>query len=113
MGPSLPGRPGGSGSTPSSSFEDVRKDVEPLPAAGRQDIENDVEACCNPRVPCDAFIDTSMPTMVRGMDGLGGGEQHGESCCVVTGADRPFLAHPCQRAADGASDRRPQGVGDA
>ena len=74
---------------PNNGFGDVLKKVESLPAEKRQEIERDIEACyaarpklamvdsnrgiTNLHVPSDIIIDASMPSMIRGMDGLGGG----------------------------------------
>merc|ERR1711957_923752 len=68
--------------------DDVSKMAQ-LPEEKKAEIEKDIEACyasrpklamvnsnrgiTNLHVPSDVIIDASMPSMIRGMDGLGGG----------------------------------------
>ena len=63
--------------------------MESLPASKKDEIQKDIDACyasrpklamvdsnkgiTNLHVPSDVIIDASMPSMIRGMDGLGGG----------------------------------------
>jgi len=70
-------------------FGDVIKKVDALPEAKKAEIMKDIDACyasrpklamvdsnkgiTNLHVPSDVIIDASMPAMIRGMDGLGGG----------------------------------------
>merc|ERR1719331_2562655 len=77
------------GVNPNNGFGDVVKKIESLDAAKKAEIEKDIEACyasrprlamvnsdkgiTNLHVPSDVIIDASMPSMIRGMDGLGGG----------------------------------------
>jgi len=72
-----------------NGFGDVISKIEKLPADKKAEIEKDIEACyasqpklamvnsdkgiTNLHVPSDVIIDASMPSMIRGMDGLGGG----------------------------------------
>lgn len=72
-----------------NGFGDVLKKLDSLPEAKKAEIEKDIEACyaarpklamvnsdkgiTNLHVPSDVIIDASMPSMIRGMDGLGGG----------------------------------------
>jgi isocitrate dehydrogenase len=72
-----------------NGFNDVVTKIATLPAAKKAEIEADLEACyamqpplaqvdsnkgiTNLHVPSDVIIDASMPAMIRGMDGLGGG----------------------------------------
>lgn len=72
-----------------NGFGDVLKKIESLPADKKAEIEKDIEAAyakqpklamvnsdkgiTNLHVPSDVIIDASMPAMIRGMDGLGGG----------------------------------------
>merc|ERR1719265_57781 len=73
----------------SNGFGDVVAKIQRLPEAKRQEIEADIEAAyaqgpgiamvnsdkgiTNLHVPSDVIIDASMPSMIRGMDGVGGG----------------------------------------
>merc|ERR1719183_2669828 len=77
------------GVNPNNGFGDVVAKVGKLPEEKRKEIEADIEACyasrpklamvnsnrgiTNLHVPSDVIIDASMPSMIRGMDGLGGG----------------------------------------
>merc|ERR1719331_3726584 len=77
------------GVNPNNGFGDVEKKIAKLPEAERKAIEEDIKACyasrprlamvdssrgiTNLHVPSDVIIDASMPAMIRGMDGLGGG----------------------------------------
>jgi isocitrate dehydrogenase len=72
-----------------NGFGDVEKKIAKLPEEERKAIEADIKACyaarpplamvdssrgiTNLHVPSDVIIDASMPAMIRGMDGLGGG----------------------------------------
>jgi len=72
-----------------NGFGDIISKIEKLPADKKAEIEKDIEACyasqpklamvnsdkgiTNLHVPSDVIIDASMPSMIRGMDGLGGG----------------------------------------
>jgi len=72
-----------------NGFGDVVGKIAQLPEEKRKEIEADIEACyasrpklamvnsnrgiTNLHVPSDVIIDASMPSMIRGMDGLGGG----------------------------------------
>merc|ERR1712137_1357717 len=72
-----------------NGFGDLLKKIESLPADKKAEIEKDIDACyasrpklamvnsdkgiTNLHVPSDVIIDASMPSMIRGMDGLGGG----------------------------------------
>jgi len=72
-----------------NGFGDVESKLAKLPAAKKAEIEKDIEAIYakQPKlamvnsdkgitglhVPSDVIIDASMPSMIRGMDGLGGG----------------------------------------
>merc|ERR1719217_2021304 len=77
------------GVNPNNGFGDVVAKIATLPEEQRKEIEADIEACyasrprlamvnsdkgiTNLHVPSDVIIDASMPSMIRGMDGLGGG----------------------------------------
>merc|ERR1719276_332410 len=77
------------GVNPNNGFGDVVGKIAQLPEEKRKEIEADIEACyasrpklamvnsnrgiTNLHVPSDVIIDASMPSMIRGMDGLGGG----------------------------------------
>lgn len=77
------------GVNPNNGFGDVVGKISQLPEEKRKEIEADIEACyasrpklamvnsnrgiTNLHVPSDVIIDASMPSMIRGMDGLGGG----------------------------------------
>jgi len=77
------------GVNPNNGFGDVVSKIAQLPEEKRREIEADIEACyasrpklamvnsnrgiTNLHVPSDVIIDASMPSMIRGMDGLGGG----------------------------------------
>jgi len=77
------------GVNPNNGFGDVVGKIGKLPEEKRKEIEADIEACyasrpklamvnsnrgiTNLHVPSDVIIDASMPSMIRGMDGLGGG----------------------------------------
>eukprot|EP00927_Polykrikos_kofoidii_P008193 TRINITY_DN1339_c0_g1_i1.p1 TRINITY_DN1339_c0_g1~~TRINITY_DN1339_c0_g1_i1.p1 ORF type:complete len:755 (-),score=144.95 TRINITY_DN1339_c0_g1_i1:198-2462(-) len=77
------------GVNPNLGFGDVLKKIEKLPEGKREEIRVDIEACyakrpklamvdsnrgiTNLHVPSDVIIDASMPAMIRGMDGMGGG----------------------------------------
>jgi len=77
------------GVNPNNGFGDVVGKIAQLPEEKRKEIEADIEACyasrpklamvnsnrgiTNLHVPSDVIIDASMPAMIRGMDGLGGG----------------------------------------
>merc|ERR1719271_1589478 len=77
------------GVNPNNGFNDVVTKIATLPAAKKAEIEADIDACyaagpplaqvdsskgiTNLHVPSDVIIDASMPAMIRGMDGLGGG----------------------------------------
>merc|ERR1712139_495207 len=77
------------GANPNNGFGDVLKKIEALPEAEKEPILKKVEECyasrprlamvnsdkgiTNLHVPSDVIIDASMPSMIRGMDGLGGG----------------------------------------
>merc|ERR1719408_753235 len=77
------------GVNPNNGFNDVVTKIETLPEAKKKEIEADIDACyaagpplamvdsnkgiTNLHVPSDVIIDASMPAMIRGMDGLGGG----------------------------------------
>jgi len=72
-----------------NGFGDVLAKIGALPESERKIIEADIETCyasrprlamvdsskgiSNLHVPSDVIIDASMPSMIRGMDGLGGG----------------------------------------
>jgi len=72
-----------------NGFGDVLGKIAALPEAERKQIEEDIQKCYETRprlamvdsskgitnlhVPSDVIIDASMPSMIRGMDGLGGG----------------------------------------
>jgi len=72
-----------------NGFGDLQDKIRKLPDAERAEIERDIDACfaaqpelamvdsnrgiTNLHVPSDVIIDASMPAMIRGMDGLGGG----------------------------------------
>merc|ERR1719305_859149 len=72
-----------------NGFGDLVAKIATLPEEQRKEIEADIEACyasrpklamvnsdkgiTNLHVPSDIIIDASMPSMIRGMDGLGGG----------------------------------------
>merc|ERR1719265_1921781 len=72
-----------------NGFGDVLNKIQRLPEEKRKEIEADIEAAyakgpgiamvnsdrgiTNLHVPSDVIIDASMPSMIRGMDGLGGG----------------------------------------
>merc|ERR1719359_1305643 len=73
----------------SNGFGDVIAKIQRLPEEKRKEIEADIEAAyakgpgiamvnsdkgiTNLHVPSDVIIDASMPSMIRGMDGVGGG----------------------------------------
>merc|ERR1719502_2033472 len=77
------------GVNPNFGFADVLKKIAQLPEPQRKELEADIETCyqngpklamvdsnrgiTNLHVPSDIIIDASMPSMIRGMDGLGGG----------------------------------------
>jgi isocitrate dehydrogenase len=77
------------GVNPNNGFGDVVGKIGKLPEEKRKEVEADIEACyasrpklamvnsnrgiTNLHVPSDVIIDASMPSMIRGMDGLGGG----------------------------------------
>jgi len=77
------------GVNPNNGFGDVLQKIKQLDERTRQLILNDIDACylkgpkiamvnsdkgiTNLHVPSDVIIDASMPSMIRGMDGLGGG----------------------------------------
>merc|ERR1712070_1286548 len=77
------------GVNPNNGFGDVVVKIGQLPEEKRKEVEADIEACfasrpklamvnstrgiTNLHVPSDVIIDASMPAMIRGMDGLGGG----------------------------------------
>merc|ERR1719408_915166 len=77
------------GVNPNNGFNDVVTKIASLPAEKKAEIEADIDACyaagpplaqvdsnkgiTNLHVPSDVIIDASMPAMIRGMDGLGGG----------------------------------------
>lgn len=77
------------GVNPNNGFGDVVGKIGQLPEEKRKEVEADIEACfasrpklamvnsnrgiTNLHVPSDVIIDASMPSMIRGMDGLGGG----------------------------------------
>merc|ERR1719379_2931763 len=72
-----------------NGFGDLVGKIATLPEEKKKEIEADIEACyasrpklamvnsdkgiTNLHVPSDVIIDASMPSMIRGMDGLGGG----------------------------------------
>jgi len=72
-----------------NGFGDVVAKIASLPEDKKTEIEKDIAACFESRpklamvdsdrgitnlhVPSDVIIDASMPSMIRGMDGLGGG----------------------------------------
>jgi isocitrate dehydrogenase len=72
-----------------NGFGDVVAKIKSLPEEKQKEIEADIDACyakmpklamvdsnrgiTNLHVPSDIIIDASMPSMIRGMDGLGGG----------------------------------------
>lgn len=75
--------------SPNQGLGDLFTKIQTLPDAKRKEIEKDIEAgyakqpklamvnsdkgITNLHVPSDVIIDASMPAMIRGMDGLGGG----------------------------------------
>jgi len=77
------------GVNPNNGFGDVMDKIQKLPEEKRKEIEADIEevyknrpklamvdsnrGITNLHVPSDVIIDASMPAMIRGMDGLGGG----------------------------------------
>merc|ERR1712159_659159 len=77
------------GANPNNGFGDIVGKIEKLPEEKRAEIQADIDACfasrpklamvnsnrgiTNLHVPSDVIIDASMPAMIRGMDGLGGG----------------------------------------
>jgi isocitrate dehydrogenase len=77
------------GVNPNNGFGDVVAKMAKLPEEKQKEIEADIEAVyakqpklamvdsnrgiTNLHVPSDIIIDASMPSMIRGMDGLGGG----------------------------------------
>merc|ERR1719446_123670 len=77
------------GVNPNNGFGDVVSKIAQLPEEKRKEVEADIEPCyasrpklamvnsnrgiTNLHVPSDVIIDASMPSMIRGMDGLGGG----------------------------------------
>merc|ERR1719414_597058 len=77
------------GADPNNGFGDIVGKVARLPEAERKRIEATIQECYTSRprlamvdstrgitnlhVPSDTIIDASMPAMIRGMDGLGGG----------------------------------------
>merc|ERR1719379_2907962 len=77
------------GANPNNGFGDIVDKMGSLPEAKQAEIKADIEACyannarlamvnsnrgiTNLHVPSDVIIDASMPSMIRGMDGLGGG----------------------------------------
>merc|ERR1719359_340851 len=77
------------GVNPNNGFNDVLQKIKQLDEPARNMIMKDIEACyqkgpkiamvnsdkgiTNLHVPSDVIIDASMPAMIRGMDGLGGG----------------------------------------
>jgi isocitrate dehydrogenase len=74
---------------PNQGLGDLYAKIQKLPEAKQKEIEKDIEAVyanqpklamvdsdkgiTNLHVPSDVIIDASMPAMIRGMDGLGGG----------------------------------------
>merc|ERR1719426_239579 len=72
-----------------NGFGDLLKKIEKCPPEKKSEILADIDACyasrpklamvnsdkgiTNLHVPSDVIIDASMPAMIRGMDGLGGG----------------------------------------
>merc|ERR1719326_2317500 len=72
-----------------NGFDDLLKKIEKLPEDKKREILADIDACyasrpklamvnsdkgiTNLHVPSDVIIDASMPSMIRGMDGRGGG----------------------------------------
>lgn len=77
------------GVNPNNGFGDVEKKIQSLPDDKKAEIMADIQAVyakqpklamvnsdkgiTNLHVPSDVIIDASMPAMIRGMDGLGGG----------------------------------------
>merc|ERR1719453_2627136 len=77
------------GVNPNNGFNDVVTKIESLPEAKKKEIQAEIDACyaagpllaqvdsnkgiTNLHVPSDVIIAASMPAMIRGMDGLGGG----------------------------------------
>jgi len=77
------------GANPNNGFADVLGKIATLPEAERKEIEAKIEECyasrprlamvdstkgiTNLHVNSDVIIDASVPAMIRGMDGLGGG----------------------------------------
>merc|ERR1719387_1510091 len=77
------------GVNPAQGWGDCMEKIAKLPDDKRKEIEADIEAAyasrpklamvnsdrgiTNLHVPSDVIIDASMPSMIRGMDGLGGG----------------------------------------
>jgi isocitrate dehydrogenase len=77
------------GVNPNNGFAEVEQKINKLPADKKAEIQADIDACyasqprlamvnsnkgiTNLHVPSDIIIDASMPSMIRGMDGLGGG----------------------------------------
>jgi len=77
------------GANANNGFGDVLNKIQKLPEEKRKEIEADIEKAyadgpaiamvnsdkgiTNLHVPSDVIIDASMPSMIRGMDGLGGG----------------------------------------
>merc|ERR1719230_1883875 len=77
------------GVNPAQGWGDCMEKIAKLPDDKRKEIEADIEAAyasrpklamvnsdrgiTNLHVPSDVIIDASMPAMIRGMDGLGGG----------------------------------------
>merc|ERR1712139_597423 len=77
------------GANPNNGFGDVLKKIDALPSDEKEPILKKIEECYSSRpklamvnsnrgitnlhVPSDVIIDASMPAMIRGMDGLGGG----------------------------------------
>merc|ERR1719313_823185 len=77
------------GANANNGFGDIISKIQKLPEEKRKEIEADIEAAhasrpklamvnsdkgiTNLHVPSDVIIDASMPSMIRGMDGLGGG----------------------------------------
>merc|ERR1719305_2016643 len=72
-----------------NGFAEVEQKISKLPEDKKAEIQADIDACyanqprlamvnsnkgiTNLHVPSDIIIDASMPSMIRGMDGLGGG----------------------------------------
>merc|ERR1712159_949477 len=77
------------GANPNNGFGDLLQKIEKLPEDKKTEILADIDSCyasrpklamvnsdkgiTNLHVPSDVIIDASMPAMIRGMDGLGGG----------------------------------------